>query len=371
MQALGFYGSLAFTLKDTHNFGPVQNFHAFFTLPGPESLYDRAMEIFISSVVSTANLVFRLGSVMFVSLFGIELFMQMGLMRYLRPVGRPVAKAARLPAEAAVSFLAAVGSMIAAHTMAARFHADGRLTDRELRLTGILNTVPFHVKETLTFQLPIVLPLLGFRLAMIYITAFWLTGVLKLGYVLACGHAGDAAGGAIRENRDDPFFAYECAPDDADCRNRSFLMLLKDTWDARKRMFLKMTGLLAGVTLIIQMLTLTGMLSFVEAMISPVTDALGLSPAVIGPVTAYIFSPTVGITYMSNLMAQGSVTGYEAIAALMAGGLIMIPVTRLRRTLPRYMAIFGSRNGAVICAMTMGFALLSRILVLVWIILFY
>ena len=69
--------------------------------------------------------------------------------------------------------------------------------------------------------------------------------------------------------------------------------------------------------------------------------------------------------------ASTGVTGYEAIAALMAGGLIMIPVTRLRRTLPRYMAIFGSRNGAVICAMTMGFALLSRILVLVWIILFY
>ncbi|MCG8614819.1 MAG: hypothetical protein MI802_01275 [Desulfobacterales bacterium] len=331
------------------------------------------MEILISSIVFTADLVFRLGSVMFVSLFGIELFMQMGFMRYLKPVGRPVAKAARLPAEAAVSFLAAVGSMIAAHTMAARFHTDGRLTDRELRLTGILNTVPFHVKETLTFQLPIVLPLLGFRLAMIYITAFWLTGVLKLVYVLACGWGRSDVGAETNggNDRDDPFFAYECAPEDTDCLNRSFPRLLRDTWDARKRMFFKMTGLLAGVTLIIQILTLSGMLSWVEALISPLTTALGLSPAVIAPVTTYIFSPTVGITYMSNLMAQGSVTGQEVITALMAGGLIMIPVTRLRRTLPRYMAIFGSRNGAIICVMTMGFALLSRVLVLFGILLFY
>lgn len=49
---------------------------------------------------------------MFISLFGIELFMQMGLMKYLKPI---------------------------------------------------------------------VLPLLGFHLCMIYIAAFWLTGILKHG----------------------------------------------------------------------------------------------------------------------------------------------------------------------------------------------
>jgi len=103
------------------------------------------MEILISSMVFTADLVFRMASVMFISLFGVELFMQMGLMRRLKPVGKPISRIARLPAETAVCFLAAIGSMIAAHTMAAQFHADGRLNDRELRLTGILNTVPFHL----------------------------------------------------------------------------------------------------------------------------------------------------------------------------------------------------------------------------------
>jgi hypothetical protein len=74
---------------------------------------------------------------------------------------------------------------------------------------------------------------------------------------------------------------------------------------------------------------------------------------------------------MSTLLAQNSISGYEAITALIAGGLIMIPVTRLRRTLPRYIAIYGGRNGSLICLLTMGFGLLSRILVLAWIILFY
>ena len=313
---------------------------------------------------------FRMGSVMFISLFGVELFMQMGLMRYLKPVGKPVASFARLPAETAVCFLAAVGSMIAAHTMAAQFHVDGRLDDRELRLTGILNTVPFHLKETLTFQLPIVLPLLGARLAMIYIAAFWLNGVLKLCYVLVRGRAW-GNGRQPLETIGDPFSAYECAPDDADCLNRGLLRLVKDAWHARKKMFFKMTGVLAVVTLLVQVLSLSGMLSWVEAGIAPLTSALGLSPAVIGPLTTYIFSPVAGISYMSTLLTQNSISGYEAITALIAGGLLMIPVTRLRRTLPRYIAIYGGRNGSAICVLTMVFALLSRILVLSWILLFY
>ncbi|WP_020587879.1 nucleoside recognition domain-containing protein [Desulfobacter curvatus] len=328
------------------------------------------MEILLSSIVFTADLVFRMGSVMFISLFGVELFMQMGLMRYLEPVGKPVARVARLPAETAFCFLAAIGSMIAAHTMAAQFHADGRLDDRELRLTGILNTVPFHLKETLTFQLPIVLPLLGGRLAMIYMAAFWITGVLKLCYVLARGRAW-GNGSEPLETGEDPFSAYECTPGDANCLKRSFTRLLKDSWHARKKMFFKMIGVLAVVTLLVQVLTESGMLSWVESGIAPLTSALGLSPAVIGPLTTYIFSPVAGISYMSTLLTQNSITGYEAITALIAGGLLMIPITRLRRTLPRYIAIYGGRNGAAICVLTMAFGLLSRILVLIWILFFY
>lgn len=325
------------------------------------------MEIFLAALEYTLSLVFRLGSIMFFSLFGIELFMQMGLMRYLKPVGRPVARLARLPSESAVSFLAAVGSMIAAHTLAAQFHSDGRLTDRQLRLTGVLNTVPFHIKETLTFQLPVVLPLLGTRLSIIYITAFWLTGVLKLLFVLAWGRLASVTDAG----REDAFDALECDPENPKCVNRNFITLVMASWHARKKMFFKMIGVLGLVTLAIQILALSGMLGWVEKGIAPMTSALGLPPAVLGPVTAYLFSPTVGITFMSNIIAQGGVTPYEAITALMAGGLLMIPVTRLRRTLPRYVAIFGIKNGTAICCITMGFAMLSRVIVLIWVMIYF
>ncbi|SMD01824.1 hypothetical protein SAMN02746065_12141 [Desulfocicer vacuolatum DSM 3385] len=325
------------------------------------------MDSLILSLNTTLDLVFRMGSIMFVSLFGIELFMQMGLMTYLKPIGKPVARLANLPSESAVSFLSAIGSMIAAHSMAAQFHADGKLTDRELILTGVLNTVPFHFKEILTFQLPIVLPLLGMRLCLIYIAAFWLTGCLKLGFVIMAGKFTIAGENLTK----DAFKSMTCDPHDPNCVPRTPVQLLKDTWNARKKMFIRMITLLSSVTMVIQILMNTGMLTWLETLIVPMTALLNLPAAVVGPLSAYVFSPTVGITYMSNLLNQQVVTDFQAILSLMAGSLLMIPFTRVRRTLPRYTAIFGLKNGSLICAITTTFSMTARILTVFWLLVFF
>ena len=47
---------------------------------------------------------------------------------------------------------------------------------------------------------------------------------------------------------------------------------------------------------------------------------------------------------MSTLLTQNSISGYEAITALIAGGLIMIPITRLRRTLPGISPFTGAQR---------------------------
>lgn len=325
------------------------------------------MEVIRISLEATALLVFRMGTVMFVSLFGVELLMQLGAMQYLRPIGKPVARLANLPSESALSFLAAIGSMIAAHTMAARYHQDGAITTRELIATGVLNTVPFHFKETVTYQLPVVLPLLGLKLCLIYITAFWLTGLIKIGFVIGYGLL------RIRPRKGgrDAFDDLTCNPEEADCRPRTWRQVLRDTWTARRRMFIRMVLLLATVTLIVQLLVNSGAMTGVENVIVPLTSFFDLPPSLVGPISAYLFSPTVGITYMSNLLQQDRVTAYQTIVALLAASLVMIPLTRLRRTLPRYIAIYGMRPGTWICALTTAFSMLSRMIVLGFVMLFF
>lgn len=319
------------------------------------------MEPLIDALEVTGRLLFRIGPVMFVSLFGTELLMRLGVMKYLAPLGKPMARFSNLPSCSAVTFLTAIGSMIAAHTMTRQFHVEKKMTDREMVLTGVLNTVPFHFKEVLTFHFPVILPLLGLRLCLIYIAAFWLAGLVKLAFVIACGRT------MLTGEREDPdaFTAFECNPQIEDCAPKSFALLVKETFAARKRMFVRMTTLLFGVTLVVQFLVNVGGMSSLNALVGRVTGVFGLPPAVVGPVSVYIFTPSAGIAFMSNLLADNLVSEYHAIMALLAGGLIMIPITRLRRTLPRYTAIFGVRFGPLICLLTAGLSMAAKGLMLI------
>lgn len=325
------------------------------------------MEIWMDSLTYTARLLVTMGSVMFVSLFGVELLMQLGLMRRLAPLGRPMARLARLPAESAVTFLTSLGSLVAANTMIAQFHQDGRISRRELVLSAVLNTVPLHFKEALTFHFPIILPLLGWKLCLIYLAAFWLAGLLKLAFVVAWGRWISGGAGPLPDDGPWP----ECPPHSPDCMNRTFRQLVGDAFHAKQGLFRRMMVLLAVVTLIVQLLVQSGMMDHLHHLVRPVTDILHLPPAVIGPVSAYILSPTVGITYMSNLLNDGRVTDFQAIVALLAGGLIMVPAIRLRGTLPRYTAIFGIRHGPFICLLTLGLSMTARAIILVLVLLFY
>ena len=163
----------------------------------------------------------------------------------------------------------------------------------------------------------------------------------------------------------------DCLPDDPDCSRPPFIALVKDAWRLRKKMFSRMLLLLSVVSLIVQILVYSGLLRVFENFIQPVTDLFLLPPTVVGPVSVYIFSPTVGITFMSNLMQDGLVTPYQAITALLVGGFMMIPITRLRRTLPRYISIFGVKNGAVICGLTTALSMSSRLVMLGWVLFFF
>ena len=89
-------------------------------------------------------------------------------------------------------------------------------------------------------------------------------------------------------------------------------------------MFIRMITLLACLTFVLQVLINSGMLNWFEAIIVPFTSSFNLPAAVVGPISAYVFSPTVGITYMSNLLNQADVTEYQAIVSLLAGSLLMI-----------------------------------------------
>ncbi|GAB6147136.1 hypothetical protein [Desulfocicer niacini] len=322
------------------------------------------MDILWQALGDTFSLLRQVLPAMCIGLFGVEILVQLGLMRKLESVGKPLARISHLPPQSVPAFLTAIGSLAAANVMLSRHYAENLITDKELILGSVFNTVPLHFKETLTYQLPVILPLLGARLCLIYIATFWLAGFLKLGFVVYQGRRMP-----VRSDVVDQDTSGSAGTDGG--FGRKIVLATVQAFRVRWRLFRKMAVLLSVVTFVVQLLVHVGALNALELLIGPTTDAFGLPSAVVAPVSIYILSPMVGIGAMSTLLQQHIVTEYQAIVALLVGGFIMVPVTRLRGTLPRYVSILGWRHGTRVIYITTVLSLVARAIILAWVFLFY
>lgn len=322
------------------------------------------MDLVWHAARDTFSLLSKVLPVMFAGLFTVEVLVRLGFMRKLESIGKPLCRISHLPPQTIPAFLTSIGSLAAANIMLARHHAENAITDRELVIGSVFNTVPIHFKETLTYQLPVILPLLGPRLCLIYIAVFWLSGFMKLGYVVYQGRKTLSYRAHTHE--------AECGPDtDPLSKIETFTGVLRQAFHARWTLFARMATLLLVVTFIVQILVHAGVLNAVELVVAPAVDVFGLPATVIAPVSVYIVSPIVGIGAMSALLQQQIVTEYQAIVALLAGGFLMVPVTRLRGTLPRYIAILGWTHGTRVMYITTTLSLVARGIVLAAVILFW
>jgi len=318
----------------------------------------------MDACIKTLDLVGTVLPVLFLSLVGVEVLTRMGVMDKIEPLGRPLAKLAHLPSQAAITFVASAGSLIAANTLLVRYHHDGSITGRELVLGAVFNTVPLHFKETLTYHLPVVLPLLGFRLFLVYVAVFWLSGVLKLAVVIVWGRRSPRVSAAIPG-------IVSGATSRGRRPGQSLVRLLGQACRVRGAMALRMGGVIVAVTFVVQMLVVSGAMHSLERLVGPLVKGVGLPPAVAAPLSVYIFSPLAGLTSMSALLRLDLVSEYHAAVGLLAAGFLMVPITRLRGTMPRYVSILGMRHGMQALGIGTALSLVSRAFVLLCVLVFW
>lgn len=298
----------------------------------------------------------------FVALFGVELLVQLGVMRRLEPLGRPLTRLSRLPAVSTLTFMASIGSVVAANSMLAGYRNDGLIDDREVVLTSLLNTVPMYLRELLTYHFPVIFPLLGFRVGMVYFMTFWLSGLIKICFIILGGRmllGGERKGpestaplrtaGTLREEGWKP---------------EDWKQLARSIFQCRMHLFLRISGTYAAVTFVLLLFTELGYFKWVDALLAPLTERFGLPAQVIGPLSAYVVSPMVGLASVSTLLGSGQLSEYQAIVALLLGGFLMIPLIYLRSMLPTYVALFGAKLGGLIVSLSVAFSLLARTVML-------
>jgi hypothetical protein len=82
-----------------------------------------------------------------------------------------------------------LGSALAANTLIARLKEEGYLTERQVFLSAIMNSVPVYFRELFTYQLAFVIPVLGIFVGGVYALVVISTGLIKLILVMIIGRA--------------------------------------------------------------------------------------------------------------------------------------------------------------------------------------
>ena len=328
------------------------------------------MDVAINALIKTFEILFRVLPIMFLCLYGTELLSQLGGFKKLEPLGRPLARIAHLPPISAITFITGIGSLIAANTMLAAFRSNGELSDRDLVFSSLLNSIPVYIREVFTYQLPVVLPLLGPWIGIIHLMSFWLSGLLKLAFIII--------GGRLLPFREPKSDTDKASPDvprptflTVPRQSTTFKQLLFQSFHARKRTFIRISTLYAAINFVMLVCVELDFFTLFDAVIGPMTERFGLPPMVIGPIGVYIISPMAGMTALSSLLNSHSLSDYQAILALLLGGFLMVPVVYLRSMLPKYISFFGARLGGIIIALSIGFSLAARAIMLVAVLAIY
>lgn len=320
------------------------------------------MEHILLSVWDTmVELLLRVLPVTFVALFGTELLVQLGLMKRLECLGKPLTRVSHLPPVTTLTFVTGIGSIVAANSMLAAYRNDGMIDDKELILSSLLNSIPVYLKELLTYHFPVIFPLLGPWVGTIYFMTFWLAGFIKLLFIILGGRL--MLGKESRQSHEQASGSPKTAPDETP-EPRSFTVLIRDTFRNQIRLFARIASYYAVVTLIVVFCMELGFFRWMDSLIGPIVWRFGLPASVIAPLSAYVVNPIVGLTSVSTLLHSREITEYQAIIALLIGGFLMLPMIYLRSMLPKYVVIFGAKLGTLIVMLSVGFTLLARAIML-------
>lgn len=313
------------------------------------------IQLVTESLIDTWGIVPRVLIIMFVSLYASQVLIEFGIFRRLEFIGRPLVKVAHLSMEAGVTFLASFGSVLAGNSMIARLYHKKSIDKVQTLLTALLNTTPVYVKETFTYQIPIMIPLLGLKVGVLYFLTFVASGLSRVIFVIVCGR--------IKLKGEFPkMVANRVDSGDAGVKGKREPLgtLLLSCLNQQKRLFLRVAMIFVSTTFLICLLINSGVVNGLVAYVGPLTRIFGLPPSCAIPVSTYMFSPLIGAASIGAMLKDGMLTDLQGITACVLGSLLMLPIFTLRYSFAKYASIFGFSLGCTILAISTLLGMATR-----------
>jgi len=271
-------------------------------------------------------------------------------------------KFANLPAACNTPFIIAFASAISADAMLQTLRENGILRDHEVILSSMLNSTANWVKETITYIIPVVIPILGFKVGLIYVATLWFGVLATLAFVIVAGKF------LNRRNR----ICFEIYDHGIDANSINKNNTTTKNKDSKRRDFknavvrsLKRFGRIATVYVIVTVVSMLVVKNIDFEFLSDTAKFFSIPSYAIPALIAYVASPIVGMSMVSSMLNSGVICERDAIVTVILGSTVALPVFYARSFIPKWVSIFGFKVGVVRGLLDLSIKILTRILVLV------
>ncbi|MGL1861141.1 MAG: hypothetical protein OCC46_01305 [Pseudodesulfovibrio sp.] len=253
--------------------------------------------------------------------------------RYAAKLAAPLARRARLKDVSAASFSMAFFSGITANTMLAEAHDKGTISDRELVLSNLFNSLPTYFLHLPTIFF-IAAPFIG-SAAAVYVGLTAFAAILRTCAITVSGRylLPPLPDGCL-----------PCQLDEMDTKQDKASALPK-TWKRFKKRLPKVLYLTAPIYTLFFALKQAGMFEWLQGMMAGQVELFSfLPPEALGIVAFHMVAEfTAGLAAAGALISDAGLTQTQVVLALMLGNVLSSPMRAFRHQFPYYAGIFKPR----------------------------
>jgi len=275
-----------------------------------------------------------------------NLAVEFGLVAVIARVGRYLTEPANLPPEVGTAVLTNAVSVTAGYGMLAEFREDGLLDDRATLVAVVINTFFGFVQHIFTYYGPVLVPILGLQVGLMYVGA-------RAGISLAITLVGLLAGGVLLRGYEYGHRDVEPeAPDDVPQTTREKLRSAGESTLERLRSIVPRLAVVYSAVFVALAYSERILDAFAAVgiddpgeLLAPIAGLLGLPSAAVPVILVSLVDPTTGAITVAPMIGD-VLTPDEAVITLLVGSLVSLTIGTVKRSIPFQFGIWGATFGS-------------------------
>lgn len=271
----------------------------------------------------------RLLAMLSLGLFIANLIEALNWTHAMARLSAPLVRMGRLKDVTGASFAMAFFSGLTANTMLAEAHGKGQLSDRELMLSNLFNSLPTYFTHLPTMFF-ITLPFIG-GAAFLYVGLTFLAAILRTACIVLLGRL-------LLPPL--PEGCVTCRLDEH--KSRGWSAALHKSWQRFKKRIGNVALYTVPIYVALYALRQWGFFEWLEGFMSEHVGVLSfLPPQAIGIVIFHVLAEfTAGLAAAGALLEGGELGVKEIVMALLVGNILSTPMRAFRHQFPYYAGIF-------------------------------